>query len=250
MGQATAPRYEGRALDLAAFDDGAKTAMAPYAELLEAATRPITTLSSPLPNDRFKESLMARCFVDAIRLETGADLVFAISGGIRDGLPAGAVNAGHVFDVAPFDGESVEVSMTGREVETYFKTPNKDLNHKSMPIVSDGFQLQVACNAPGEPVVPKAVFARDASTGAWRALDPERTYRVIVSGYLFESPFFDPFRQGRSRLVQSDRDLLTAGFSRADRPASCTAAPQKVEKCDDSHTDSRWCGLKRPCPGG
>lgn len=90
---------------------------------------------------------------------------------------------------------------------------------------------------------------QEQGAGNWVHPNPTQTYKVLVSGYLFENPFFDDIRKaGRFTLLDNDRELLTAGFSRTDRPKSCEADVPPAKKCDDSHADSRWCGLSTSCP--
>ena len=248
LGQEVAAVYEGRKINLDTYSTKADEAMAPFKDLIAEKDRPITTLAEGLIHDRFKESAMSLCYVDAIKLAAGVDVVIAISGGIRESLPKGDVTAGSIFEVAPFDGGAVVVSVTGAELKRYIEMQNKDFNIKSMPIISDGWKLKVACSAPGEAVTPKDIFEYDRSNQKWKAVNPDKTYKLLVSGYLFENPFFDEFRASRSKVIQSDRELLTAGFSRADRPESCNARTQEIKKCDDSHARSRWCGLTQACP--
>ena len=247
IGRTTTPNYNSTVIDIKTHQAAATTALSDYSKLLADKDQPITTLDEGLANDRFVESVMSRCYVDAIRLAADVDLVIAISGGIRESLPKGEVTAGHIFEVAPFDGGAVEVTMTGNELVSYIKLNNKDFNLKSMPIISDGWKLKVSCSAPGQAVTPVDIYKLDKSTGKWTEVDSTKTYKVVVSGYLFENKFFDDFRAGKSKILKSDRDLLTTGFSRSDRPASCTARPQAIKKCDDSHEGSRWCGLSKSC---
>lgn len=248
VGSETAPLYYGTPIDIPAQLRGANAALTPFKNLFEDMEKPITTLAEGLEHDRFKESALDRCYVDAIGLAANADLVIAISGGIRESLPKGVITAGHLFEVAPFDGGAVEVAMTGKELEAYIKMNNKDFNLKSMPIISEGWKLKVSCSAPGEAVTPLGIFVLDPTTNLWKNVEQTKLYKVVVSGYLFENPFFNDYRSSKSRVLQSDRDLLTAGFSRSDRPKSCSAMPQVVNKCDDSHAGSRWCGLTATCP--
>lgn len=248
FGRRVAPIYDNSVIDIKSQEKAATAALADYSKLLSDKDKPITTLNDGLVHDRFVESVMSRCYVDAIALSADADIVIAISGGIRESLPKGEVTAGHIFEVAPFDGGAVEVAMTGKELESYIKLKNKDFNHKSMPIVSDGWKMKVSCAAPGEAVSPVDIYQHEISSGNWNKVDENKTYKVVVSGYLFENKFFDDFRASRSKVLPSDRDLFTTGFSRNDRPASCMARPQVIKKCDDSHDGSRWCGLTRACP--
>ena len=247
IGRPTTATYNGTVIDIKSHQQPANDALSDYSKLLADKDQPITTLDEGLAHDRFVESVMSRCYVDAIRLAADVDLVIAISGGIRESLPKGDVTAGHIFEVAPFDGGAVEVTMTGSELTSYVKLNNKDFNLKSMPIISEGWKLKVSCSAPGQAVTPIDIYKLDKSTGKWTEVDSTKTYKVVVSGYLFENKFFDDFRAGKSKILKSDRDLLTTGFSRSDRPGSCTAKPQAIKKCDDSHEGSRWCGLSKAC---
>jgi hypothetical protein len=223
LGAEKPAQYGGAVVNVSAFERQAQRAMAPFKDLFELKDKTITTLKVGLVNDRFSESPMARCYVDAIRLASNADIVIAISGGIRESLPKGDVTAGHVFEVAPFDGKSVVVAMTGMELDQYIKLKNKDFNQKSMPIISDGWKIKVSCAGAGEAVTPLEIWQQQGA-GSWVHPNPAKTYKVLVSGYPFENPFFDDIRKaGRFTLLDNDRELLTAGFSRSDRPKSCEA---------------------------
>lgn len=236
MGKQISPVYMGNVVNIKAEENSAKIALKQFEPLFSKNDKFVTNLPTALVNNRFTESIMGRCYVDAIQKASNADLVFATSGGIRESLPKGKINVGNIFEVAPFDGNAVEVSMKGKDLKAYISQRNQDFTSKSMPIVSDGWKLKVNCEGPEKSVTE------------------EETYRVVVSGYLFEKPFFNKFRSTNSKEIKLERDLLTIGLNQNPKPVSCDnpigarpEAPQ-IKRCDDTHPGSRWCGINTKCP--
>jgi 2',3'-cyclic-nucleotide 2'-phosphodiesterase (5'-nucleotidase family) len=84
----------------------------------------------------------------AMRDAGGAELAYLGEGGIRDQLPEGELLARHVWNVLPFDDELVTVALSGRQV----------------------VELQ-------DRVLEDAQISDPAT------LDPDRTYRLVSTGY-------------------------------------------------------------------
>lgn len=71
-----------------------------------------------LSHDRndLNETLLGQWVTDTMRRLAGADLAFQNSGGLRTGIPAGAITIGNLYEVMPFDDTLVTVEMTGKQV--------------------------------------------------------------------------------------------------------------------------------------
>lgn len=64
-----------------------------------------------------EESDLGNLFADILRWETGTDVSFFNSGGIRADLPAGAVTVAHMLDAFPFEDKIWEMQMTGAQIK-------------------------------------------------------------------------------------------------------------------------------------
>ena len=90
-------------------------------------------------------------------------------GGIRNGLPAGALTTGNVFEVMPFDNQLVVLTMTGAQLMQF-------LNHfvaNDEALIVGGVRVRVANKA-----------ITDAKLTNGRAINPADTYTVAMSDYV------------------------------------------------------------------
>ncbi len=94
----------------------------------------------------------------------GAEIAISNSGGFRQDLPAGDITLGSMGSVLPFDNVLYEIQMTGSQVQAAISGWRGDLVYGGLRRGSDG---QVLLASTGEP------------------LDPEATYRVLVTDYLY-----------------------------------------------------------------
>lgn len=65
---------------------------------------------------RIEECAMGNIIADAIRAETGADIVIQNGGGIRANIDAGEITVGEVLTVLPFGNTIANVTLTGEQV--------------------------------------------------------------------------------------------------------------------------------------
>ena len=64
-----------------------------------------------------QESDIGNLFADILREETGTDLSFFNSGGIRADLPAGEITVAHMLDAFPFEDKIWKLEMTGAQIK-------------------------------------------------------------------------------------------------------------------------------------
>ncbi|NCD26441.1 MAG: bifunctional UDP-sugar hydrolase/5'-nucleotidase [Deltaproteobacteria bacterium] len=104
--------------------------------------------------------------------KTGADVAVMNSGGIRAGLPAGAISYRDVLCVKPFGNTICTVAMTGAEVAEYLRAA------ASMPPDSGSFAQFAGVSL----TLKKGALHDPRVAGA--PLDPAKTYTLAVESYL------------------------------------------------------------------
>ena len=170
--------------------------LAPYAEGLQAmyrevigkATADIPHIRVPgrtesgldLPGGSLLAPLVARSMLERIA-ETGrpADIALLNAGGVRDSLARGPITVGAVRALMPFGNTLYILGLTGsafRDALEYGVTRGGG----AFPYVA-GARYAADMNRPeGSRVTSVEIF----SGGAWRPLEPDRTYRVVTNAYL------------------------------------------------------------------
>jgi 2',3'-cyclic-nucleotide 2'-phosphodiesterase (5'-nucleotidase family) len=147
------------------------------------------TLAFDMPHDRLKveESVLANFLTDAIRTETGADIAFQTSSGIRDSLYKGPLKYGDLYRVFPFDNITATVELTGTQVK-------KILEHSATQVKEymqvSGLTQDIERNKPaGERVSHVKVNGEP--------LEPERKYTIAVNDLLMKGGFgYSEFSKG------------------------------------------------------
>jgi len=87
--------------------------VARYAHAVDSITsRVVARLTVALPREE-GEYTLGRLIADAYRTVAGADVGLVNTSGIRDGLPAGTVTYGQLFQVQPFQNRLVRIRVTG-----------------------------------------------------------------------------------------------------------------------------------------
>lgn len=117
-------------------------------------------------DDWLADALLAQA---AQRYGKPIDVAHLNYGGIRNGLPAGNVTTGNVFEVMPFDNQLVVLTMTGAQLKQfldYFAAHDDAL-------VVGGVRVTLH---------DKTVRAVQFTNG--RALQPDQTYTVAMSDYV------------------------------------------------------------------
>lgn len=138
------------------------------------AATPIGRNARTLTRNRGGESALGDVVADAMRAESGADVAFTNSGGLRADLPAGPITKGSVYDVIPFDNTLVLVKLTGAEVRRMLEdglahgriSPQSGLRYRFDLSRPEGSRLLALTLADGSP------------------LDEARTYAVAVNNFM------------------------------------------------------------------
>ena len=149
--------------------------LAPYKQQLDATMNaPLLTLGERLEKSA-PESALDDLLADALLVQAGKkygkpiDISHLNYGGIRNGLPAGAVTTGNLFEVMPFDNQLVVLTLTGTQLMQF-------LNHfaaNDNALVVGGVRVKVH---------EKAVTSATLTNG--RAIAPDQTYTVAMSDYV------------------------------------------------------------------
>ncbi len=147
----------------------------PYKQALDKSmNETLVTLSERLDkkapesalNDVLADALLAQA---AKRYGKAIDVSHLNYGGIRNGLPAGAVTTGNIFEVMPFDNQLVVLTLTGTQLMQF-------LNHfaaNDEALVVGGVRVKIA---------NKTITS--ATLGNGRAIVPGDTYTVAMSDYI------------------------------------------------------------------
>lgn len=149
--------------------------LAPYKQRLDAIMNaPLVTMSERLEKSA-PESPLDDLLADALLVQAGKKYGKAIDvshlnyGGIRNGLPAGAVTTGNLFEVMPFDNQLVVLTLTGTQLMQF-------LNHfaaNDNALVVGGVRVKIH---------EKTVTAATLTNG--RAVAPDQNYTVAMSDYV------------------------------------------------------------------
>ncbi|MBO0932905.1 5'-nucleotidase C-terminal domain-containing protein [Fibrella aquatilis] len=149
--------------------------LAPYKQKLDQTMNmPLVTIGERLEKST-PESALDDLLADALLAQAAKQYGKAIDvshlnyGGIRNGLPAGAVTTGNLFEVMPFDNQLVVLTLTGAQLMqflTYFAANDNAL-------VVGGVRVRVH---------DKAVTSATLTNG--RAIVPDQTYTVAMSDYV------------------------------------------------------------------
>ncbi|MEZ0541830.1 5'-nucleotidase C-terminal domain-containing protein [Fibrella arboris] len=147
----------------------------PYKQNLDKSmNETLVTLTERLEK-KAPESPLDDLLADALLVQAGKrygksiDVSHLNYGGIRSGLPAGAVTTGNLFEVMPFDNQLVVLTLTGAQLMQF-------LNHFAAnddALVVGGVRVHVA---------NKAITS--AALGNGRAIVPGETYTVAMSDYV------------------------------------------------------------------
>jgi 5'-nucleotidase/UDP-sugar diphosphatase len=126
-------------------------------KLTQALGEEIGYTSSGLTRD---STAIARWIAGAYRTELKTDVAIINTGGIRQGLPKGAITRAAVWSILPFDNKLVIVKLKGRDLIVDLETP--EAGFSGVERVGKVYRL-----ANGKP------------------LDPEATYSVATIDFLY-----------------------------------------------------------------
>lgn len=149
--------------------------LAPYREGLDRSmNETLLTLTERLEK-RAPESALDDLLADALLVQAAQrygktiDVSHLNYGGIRNGLPSGAVTTGNVFEVMPFDNQLVVLTMSGTDLMQF-------LNHFAAhddALVIGGARVSIQ---------NKAIHTVALTNG--RTVVPDQLYTVAMSDYV------------------------------------------------------------------
>ena len=156
---------------------------------------------------RNEECLIGNLISDAIRAETGADVVLQNGGGIRADIDEGEVTVGEVLTVLPFGNTISTLKLTGADIVASLEGGVSRVGGKSgsgrFPQVSGmRYQYDVS-KEPGSRIVSVDVMNAD---GGFDAIDNAKMYTVATNNFmrtggdgytLFNDNAVDPYDYGR-----------------------------------------------------
>ena len=192
-------------------DRGVDAILEPYVEQVEeVCRRRVATAAVPIGGGG-DESPAGNLVADAMRAwRLGSHAAIINSGALRGFLPAGEVSYCDVFAMFPFDNRFVELELSGVELEQVLEIATSGAH--SMPQISglritieDGTGVPRDLDGDGE----QERWERDRLLGvvddAGRPLEPEATYRLVLSDYVYKRPGDAQYVLGR---IPEDRVTL------------------------------------------
>lgn len=176
------PDFRYRLLPVAPGRGGSDPAVRRIIERYGRKVAPITgrvvgKLDVDLTRNPSGESLLGDAITDALREETGAEIAFQNSGGMRANLYRGMVRWGDVYTVLPFDDDVVTLELRGKDVEEIL---NQSLSGKHGLIQVSGLTYHFKGLLADRGL--QAVLHDVRVDG--KPLEPERLYRVATSDFL------------------------------------------------------------------
>ena len=191
-------KKENRLLDVNAFsrqDPEVQTMVDDYNNneaLLRILTQAITDFGS------YEELGYLMC--DAIRMETGADIVLQNPGGVRiNSFPKGVITVRDVYRLDPFMNEVIEFVLTGEEllrlIEAAYIAENK------LPPLVSGITYEMELDKQRN-VEKIEVRMADGSR-----LNMQRTYKVVMNSYIAAVSQYEKSDPGKN-LFSTTPDLI------------------------------------------
>ncbi len=174
------------------------------------------------------ETPLGDLIADAMRAATGADLAFMNPGGIRadlvakrEGRPDFAVTYGDVFEVQPFGGSLITMTLRGAEVLALLEAQFGSRQEPRILQVSRGFSYLYAYDRAHE----RAVVSEVRLNG--RPMDLARSYRVTVPSFLADGgDGFAILKVGGNRTQGPiDVDALASYLGKSSSAAAPMSAP-------------------------
>jgi 2',3'-cyclic-nucleotide 2'-phosphodiesterase (5'-nucleotidase family) len=149
--------------------------VARYAQAVDRITsRVVARLRVALPREE-TEYPLGRLIADAFRAAAKADVCLVNTSGIRDGLPAGPVTYGQLFQVLPFQNRLVRLRVTGAVL---LDALEHALRGGDVAAHVSGVEVWFD---PGQPAGRRVARTRLADG---HAIDPRRAYTLAVPDFL------------------------------------------------------------------
>ena len=149
----------------------------------------LATLTAPM--NSYEE--LGCMMTDAWRVETGSDIAFTNTGGVRyDKLPAGPFTVSDVLRLDPFGNDTVQLELTGQELKDMLIATNYNDTY-GFPKVSG-----IICNVIYDKKNPEKIKELKITNPDGSKFDLKKKYKVVTNSYtaaIADSPRKD---QGRS----------------------------------------------------
>ena len=147
------------------------------ASVASRVNRRIGNLAEGLPRTGSQYPL-GNLIADAQRAVGKGDIAVMNNGGIRQGLPAGPINYGHLFAVQPFENRLYRVKMTGAQLRAYLE----------QIVGRDGLREHVSGVTIGyNPGLPKGQRIVSLRLPSGRTLSDAATYSVVMNEFMAQS---------------------------------------------------------------
>ena len=151
--------------------------------------RVLATLTAPMTSYEQLGCMMT----DAWRVETGSDIAFTNTGGVRyDNLPAGPFTVSDVLRLDPFGNDTVQLELTGQELKDMLIATTYNDTY-GFPKVSG-----IICNVIFDKKNPEKIKELKITNPDGSKFDLKKTYKVVTNSYsaaIADSPRKD---QGRN----------------------------------------------------
>jgi 5'-nucleotidase len=140
-----------------------------------AFKRELATLSAPMTSYEELGCMMT----DAWRVETGSDIAFTNTGGVRyDYLPAGPFTVSDVLRLDPFGNDLVQFTLTGQELkDMLIATHDGDIEY-GFPKVSG-----ILCDVVFDKNNAKKIKELKITLPDGGKFDLKKTYQVVTNSY-------------------------------------------------------------------
>ena len=154
----------------------------------------------------------------AMMEKTRADFAVVNAGGVRDSLPPGQLTYKDVLKVHPFGNTAVTVDLSGKEVMDYLGAAAKMSPGSGAYPQFAGIRLVIE----GGVVKSAAV---QAANGTYAALDPAKTYRMVINNFVASGG------DGYPKLT-THKSFVDTGFVDADILRSFISAHNPLKVAD------------------
>jgi 5'-nucleotidase len=175
------------------------------APLGELRRRVIGTLPAPLPSEGcgLAPCPLGALVAEAMRQARRTEIGWQNGGGLRAGLPGGAVSWGDVLATLPFGNTVSRLVLRGGDVLAELEHGVARLPAPSgrfPQLAGLRFELDAA-RPPGQRVGRAEVREAD---GTWRPLDPGRAYGIATNGFLRRGG--DGYERFRDHALEASDD--------------------------------------------
>lgn len=152
------------------------------------------------------ESAMGNLIADSMTAQTGTQLAFMNSGGVRDSVNAGDITWGELFNVQPFGNDLVTMELTGQQV---YDLLNQQWSTGAAKILQvSGLTVKYTSKAGTDGKVSGQV--KEVKLADGKDLDKAATYTVTVNNFMATGgDGFTVLKDGKKPTVNiTDLDAL------------------------------------------